>query len=388
MKICVDARYYGPEGTGIGKYVEKLLENLEEIDGSNEYHVILRKDNFPLYNPKAPNFKKVLADARWYSVKEQVLLPASLAKIKPDLVHFPHFNIPLLYPGKFVVTIHDVIKSEFKGASYTTRILPIYYLKHLGYEVTIRQAVQRSKKILVPSDFVKKKLRKTFGLPSEKIVVTHEAADDLFVQAGKQQVPEGKARQVLANYGIKKPFILYVGNAFPHKNLDNLLFALKLTDKKISLVYASARNVFVDRLMSKAREIGVDDGLIISGFVPNEDLAVLYKLAECFVFPSLSEGFGLPGVEAMAAGCPVVCSNIPVFKEVYGDAAVYFDPKKPKDISEKVQFIIHNAPSSAKASAGREFRIQQTKKGFGQVKKYSWKKLAEKTLQVYKQVSS
>src|SRR4030042_4583674 len=154
MKIALDARFFGPEGTGIGKYVEKLLVNLEQVDSQNDYYVILRKDNFPLYNPKNPNFKKVLADARWYSVKEQVLLPAVLAKIKPDLVHFPHFNIPLVYPGKFVVTIHDVIKSEYKGASTTTRALPIYYLKHLGYEVTIRQAIKRAKKIFTPSNFV------------------------------------------------------------------------------------------------------------------------------------------------------------------------------------------------------------------------------------------
>src|SRR4030066_1638245 len=115
MKIALDARFFGPEGTGIGKYVEKLLENLEQLDSQNKYYIILRKSNFPLYNPKTANFEKVLVDAAWYGVKEQILLPAVLARLKPDLVHFPHFNIPLLYPGKFVVTIHDVTKSEFKG---------------------------------------------------------------------------------------------------------------------------------------------------------------------------------------------------------------------------------------------------------------------------------
>jgi len=388
VRIGLDARNYGPEGTGIGRYIEKLLENLQKLDNQNEYFVFLRKDNFHLFNPTAVNFKKVIAEAWWYSLKEQLLLPAVLMRLKLDLVHFPHFNIPLLYPGKFVVTIHDVIKSEFKGASATTRSLPIYYLKHFGYEVTIRQAVRRAKKIFTPSNFVKKKLVNSFGLPGEKIVVTPEAADELFVQAGKQEVPEGRARQVLATYGIKKSFILYVGNAFPYKNLENLLLALPSLNKKIYLVYVGDRNVFVERLIEKAKKIGVDNRLIAAGFVPNEDLAILYKLAECFVFPSLSEGFGLPGIEAMAAGCPVVCSNIPVFKEVYGDAAVYFDPKKPKEIAEKIELIIKNAPSSAKASAGREFRIQLIKKGFEQVKKYSWKKLAEQTLQVYKSVAS
>jgi len=390
MKIALDARFFGPEGTGIGKYVEKLLENLEQIDLENEYYVILRKNNFHLYNPKKPNFKKILADAHWYSLKEQIILPAVLTRLKPDLVHFPHFNIPLLYPGKFVVTIHDVIKSEFKSTSSTTRSLPIYYLKHLGYEVTIRQAVRRAVRILTPSNVSKKKLVKAFGVPSEKIVVTPEAADDLFFQAGKARVAEGKVRQVLASYGIKKPFILYVGNAFPYKNLDNLLSALKLVDKKISLVYAASRNVFVDRLVIKAKEIGIDDRLVVAGFVPNEDLAILYKLAEMFVFPSLSEGFGLPGIEAMAAGCPVVCSDIPVFKEVYGDAAVYFDPKKPREIAKAIELIINNSPArqALPGEAGGELRIQLERKGFEQVKKYSWQKLAAQTLHVYKSATS
>jgi glycosyltransferase involved in cell wall biosynthesis len=378
MKIALDARFFGPEGTGIGKYVEKLLENLEQLDSKNKYYIILRKSNFPLYNPKNANFEKVLADAHWYGVKEQILLPAVLTKIKPDLVHFPHFNIPLLYPGRFVVTVHDITKSEFKDASFTTRALPIYYLKHLGYEVTIRQAVRRAKKVLTPSNASKKKLTRAFGLSSEKIVVTYEAADDIFTQAGKEEVSEGRKKQVLATYGIKPPFILYVGNAFPYKNLDNLLAALKLLDKEISLVYAASRNFFVNRLLKRAKEVGVEERLVLTGFVPNEDLAILYKLTECFVFPSLSEGFGLPGVEAMAAGCPVVCSNIPVFKEVYGDAAVYFDPKKPKEIAKAIELIINNS----------ELRIKMRKAGFEQARKYSWRTLAEQTLHVYESVAS
>src|SRR3989344_4463888 len=112
MKIAIDARFYGPEGTGIGRYLENLLRELEKIDSINQYTVLLRKNNFDLFNPKGANFKKILTDARWYSVKEQILVPAVLSKIKPDLVHFPHVNIPLLWGGKFVVTIHDLTKTD------------------------------------------------------------------------------------------------------------------------------------------------------------------------------------------------------------------------------------------------------------------------------------
>ena len=378
MKIAIDARFLGPEGTGIGKYTEKLLDNLVSLDHKNEYFVILRKENWNLFNPAVGNFKKVLVNARWYGVKEQLLMPAALQKIKPDLAHFPHFNIPLLYPGKFIVTIHDIIKSEFKGSSSTTRAAPIYYLKHFGYEYTIRQAVRRAKRILVPSFFTKKKLSKAFELPASKISVTYEAADEIFNAVGEQEVSEGKVNQVLSRYGVHKPFVIYVGAAFPYKNLDRLLSALLLLPKEIKLVYASSRSTFVERLIDKAREIGISDRLVAAGFVPNEDLAILYKQAECLVFPSLSEGFGLPGLEAMAAGCPVVCSDTPVFKEVYGEAAVYFDPKEARDMANKLELIIKN----------EKLKIKLREKGFEQAKKYSWRRMAEETLKAYQSLGS
>ncbi len=375
MKIAIDARFLGPEGTGIGKYVEKLLENLEEIDKKNEYQIILRKANFHLFNPKNPKFEKVLLDAYWYSLKEQLLVPATLARLKPDLVHFPHFNIPLLYPGKFVVTIHDIIKSEFKGASYTTRSLPTYLLKHASYEVTIRQAVKRAKKIIVPSNFVKSKLKKAFDIQESRIEVTYEAPDEFFVAEGKKSLAEGRAKETLARYGIKTPFILYVGNAYPYKNVNVILEALRFVED-LSLVYASSRNVFVEKLMNEAKEMDLQKRFITTGFVANEDLASLFKLSEAFVFPSLSEGFGLPGIEAMALGTPVIASDIEVFKEVYGEAALYFDPKASKDLVEKLKKLVGNE------KAKEEWR----KKGLKQIEKYSWRTLAQETLKIYKSV--
>ena len=227
---------------------------------------------------------------------------------------------------------------------------------------------------MVPSFFTKKKLSKAFELPASKISVTYEAADEIFNAVGEQEVSEGKVNQVLSRYGVHKPFVIYVGAAFPYKNLDRLLSALLLLPKEIKLVYASSRSTFVERLIDKAREIGISDRLVAAGFVPNEDLAILYKQAECLVFPSLSEGFGLPGLEAMAAGCPVVCSDIPVFKEVYGEAAVYFGPKEARDMANKLELIIKN----------EKLKIKLREKGFEQAKKYSWRRMAEETLDVYR----
>jgi glycosyltransferase involved in cell wall biosynthesis len=377
MKIAIDARFFGPEGTGIGKYTEKLVENLQKLDDRNEYFIILRKNNWRLFNPTASNFKKVLADARGYSLKEQVLLPAVLLKIKPDLVHFPHFNIPLLYPGKFVVTIHDVTISEFKNVSSSKLSSPVYLLKHAAYKATINQAVTRAKKIFVPSDFTKKKICKAFGLSEGKVTTTYEAADEIFVRTKDKEVSTGRKREILAKYGIRQPFIIYVGRAAPHKNIRVVLEALRLLEGKIYLVHASTIDVFIERLKKQAEELGVADKYIAAGYVFNDDLVDLLKLAECFIFPSLSEGFGLPGIEAMAAGCPVVCSDIPVFKEVYEDAAVYFEPKKPKDIAKKIDSVIKN----------ENLKMDLREEGFKQVKKYSWENLAKETLKVYKQLA-
>ena len=383
MKIAIDARFLGPEGTGIGKYIEKLLENLQNLDSENEYVVILRRTNFNLFNQKAKNFKKIMADSSWYTLKEQVLLPAVLSKIRPDLVHFPHFNVPLLYPGKFVLTVHDITKSEFKNIASTTHSKPIFLLKHTGYEFVLNQAVHRAKKILVPSNHVKNKLLESFDLENDKLVVTYEAADDIYSKSGSKKISKARKRELLQKYKIKEPFIIYVGNAYAYKNLSLVLEALKFLDEKVYFVHAAVRNQFVDRLIDKAKEIGVVDSYINTGFIPNDDLAEILPLSQAFVFPSLSEGFGLPGIEAMAAGCPVIASNIPVFKEVYGSAALFFDPRDPKELAKKIQSITNDENLTGWQSG---LKMELRKKGLKQVKKYSWKKMAQQTFRVYEAV--
>jgi len=249
MKIAIDARFLGPEGTGIGKYIEKLLDGLQTLDKENEYLVFLKRTNFHLFDPKNPNFKKILADANWYSLKEQILLPAILTKLKPDLAHFPHFNVPLLYPGKFVVTIHDITKSEFKSTDSTTHSKPVFFLKHTGYEIALNQAVKKAEKILVPSISVKKKLIATFGLRQEKIVPIYEAADEIFSHAAKSKISKVRRRHLLEKYGIKDPFIIYVGNAYPYKNLQVVFESLKVLEKKVGFVHVTRRGFFSDRMV-------------------------------------------------------------------------------------------------------------------------------------------
>ncbi len=373
-RIGIDARFYGPEGTGIGRYVEKLLENLELIDQKNEYFVFLRTSNFHLYNPKNPNFTKIKADARWYSVKEQVIMPAILVKEKLDLVHFPHFNVPLLYPGKFVVTIHDLTKSNFGSSAASTKIAPVYLTKQNIYKLTLRQAVTRAKIVFTPSQYVKTQLVTNMKVDSKKIAVTPEGADEFYEP--QLSPSEGKIKEVFGKYSVKSPYVIFVGNTYPYKNIKVLLESLAQIPTDLKFVCVSPRNSFLDRVIREAEELGVRSRLITPGFVPDEELKVLLNQALCFVFPSLSEGFGLPGLEAMGVGCPVIAAKATSLPEVYADAAIYFDPRDPKELVRKINSLTKEP----------KIRNNMVALGYQQVRKYSWKKMAEETLGVYNQV--
>ena len=375
MRIGIDGRFFGPEGTGIGRYTEKLIENLEILDNKNDYFIFLRKANFSLYNPGCPNFHKVLSDVQWYSLKEQVVMPASLLAQKLDLVHFPQINIPLLYPGKFVVTLHDLTKINFRDQAATLHSPLVYQAKHLAFTFILKQALKRAQMIFTPSEFVKNELSQTMKIDKNKIVTTYESADDF---ALKFFPGEGMVKEVLGRYSIKSPYILYLGNAYPHKNLERLMEALLKIDPQVTLVCIIKRDVFSQRITAKAKNLGIRNRVVFVPGVSDEYLKVFLSQAECLVFPSLSEGFGLPGLEAMAVGCPVVAANATSLPEVYQEAAVYFDPYNVADIASKVSSVIKN----------EKMKIDLRKKGREQVKKYSWKKMAEDTLKAYNTLSS
>lgn len=376
MKIVMDARFLGPEGTGIGRYIGKLLENLEEVDKKNDYWVVLRSSNFDLYNPKNPNFRKVIADARWYGFKEQFLVPRILLSLKPDLVHFPHFNVPVAYLGKFVVTIHDLIGSEYRSTESTTRAPLVYWAKHFIYERVVRQAVGRAEKVIVPTNTIKDKVSKQLSISADKIAVTYEAADEKFFTWGEDKsLLTRKSEDIFKKYGVKSPYLVCAGNAFPYKNLDRLLESLSYLPKEMSFVNPSPKSAFQDRLREKAEKLGVGKRLILPGFVTDEELSVLYHNAVAYVMPSLSEGFGLPALEAMASKLPVIISDIPVLREVCGDNVLYVDPNNPQDIAEKIK----------KLMSDQDLRQRLINEGLERVRQFSWRKTAAQTLQVYEE---
>lgn len=375
MKILIDGRLYGLEHAGLGRYLINLVTELQKIDKKNDYKILLRKKYFNKLNlPK--NWEKELADFRHYTFKEQVLLPRIIGKNNPDLVHFPHFNVPLFFRGRFVVTIHDTLMHKFKGKKVTTLPLYPYYLKRFGYHLTFKKAVKTSSKIIVPTKTVKKELTKKYELGDEKVVVTYEGFDE--------KVTKGDgAKKVLKKHKLPTPYFVYVGNAYPHKNLSRAVEAIvqlnKALDKKVLFAIASSRGVFTKRLEKIIKKQKAQEYVRFLGFVPDEELGVLYKESLGLLYPSLSEGFGLQGLEAMAAETLVVCSEIPTFKEVYKDKAIYFNPYDFTSIAKTLKDVVDMDKKK------REAKIKEAAKF---VKRYSWSKMAKQTLKVYEDSNS
>ncbi len=364
MRIGIDCRMMGLKHAGIGRYVENLVNEVLKIDKDNEYVLFTRKEFTQKAQFQSPRVKLVVAEMAHYSLNEQLLLPALIVKEKVDLMHFPHFNIPIFYSGRFVVTIHDLIKHTSRGMATTTKNPLIYWLKYLGYKVVFSLAVRRASRVLVPSQYVKSELAGQYHLPPEKIVVSYEGVDEGIKSSLS-------AKSVLSKYKIKSPFLLYVGSVYPHKNIERLIEAVKILGT--ALVIICGRSVFWERLQKTIRKMEAERLVNLAGFVPNEELAILYREASAFVFPSLSEGFGLPPLEAMSQGVPVIVSDIPVFREIYQDAAVFFDPLNPNDIAQKIKLVMSD----------KKTRDRMVKEGLEQVKKYSWEKMASETLLVY-----
>lgn len=371
MRIVIDARFYGVQA-GIGRYIRNLINNLQKIDKENEYFILLLGKDFKDFN-ESYNFNKKLADFNWYGVEEQLRLPGILNGLKADLVHFPHFNIPLIYKGKFVVTIHDLTHQHFAMKRATTRLPFIYFIKQKGYKLVFKKAVRESLKIITPSNYVKNLIIKEYGINQSKINVIYEGVDDKILSIGKN-IKRVKIEKIIKKFNITSPFIFYVGNAHPHKNVEGLITAfleIKKNLKNLSLVLSGYDHYFWQRIKNEFNH----KNIIFTNFVTDEELVVLYKKASCFVMPSYEEGFGLPVLEAMANLCPVVSSNSDALCEIGGNASVYFNPKDQADTVDKIKMVLTD----------NSLRKKMVELGQKRVQQFSWQKMAKQTLEVYAQ---
>jgi glycosyltransferase involved in cell wall biosynthesis len=359
--IVIDARIR-PSSTG--RYTDRLLEHLQQIDRENRYTVLLEPGD--KWKPTAQNFSVQVCEFRRFSFNllDQLFYALQLYRLKADLVHFSMTPLePIFYFGKRVTTTHDLTMLRFARAGK----LPgwLHAIRMLGYNFLFWWSLKLARHIIVPTKFVKGDVAQSYRFAKKKITVTYEASEPPL--AIDSEMPRG----------LMEPYIMHVGSPFPHKNIERLVMAFEVcrqTNPKLQLVLVGKKEYYFEKLEKWVGESPVRDSIHITGFVSEAELKWLYQHAEAYVLPSLSEGFGLPGLEAMAHGCPLVSSNATCLPEVYGDGAHYFDPNNLEDIAAKTGEVIKD----------RDLRKKLIHNGYVQLKKYSWRHMAEQTLDVYR----
>lgn len=360
--IIIDARI---RRSSTGRYTDRLLEHLQGLgDRANYTFTVLLQPNDP-WRPRAANIKTVACPFPQFSFNpmNDIKFAYQLRSLQPDLVHFTMTQQPLTYRGKTITTTHDLTMLRFIRAGSTPA--PIFWLKKLGYRVLFYVAHKKTSTVLVPSEFVAKDLATIYPFTAEKTVVTYESSEPPVSEPAEQ--PKN----------IKKPFIFHVGSPFPHKNLEHLIKAFEVLQKrhpKLELVLAGKKEFYFEELEAWAAKRASYKSIQFTGFIDDTELKWLYENAEAYVLPSLSEGFGLPGLEAMAHGCPLVSSNATCLPEVYGDAAEYFDPTDVIDTVKAIETVITDT----------NVRSDLIKKGYKQLQKYSWQTMAQQTIDAYK----
>ena len=366
MKIGIDGRLINE--TGVGRYIRNLIEQLGNLDAKNQYVVFLTSDAFDSFITPNTRWQKRLANVRWHSLSEQIVMPFLFLREQLDLVHIPYFNVPILYPKAFVVTIHDLTILHFNTGLATTLPWLFYQLRRLGYWLVHAVGLGRAKSILTVSNATKQELMDHFHIDANKIVVTYEGVDTK-ISNFKFQISNKKPI-------IFESYFLYVGNAYPHKDLQTLVIAFKSLIEKAKLVLVGKDDFFYRRLRKEVKQLGISDRVIFFGEVSDEQLANLYAHAVALVFPSKMEGFGLPAIEALSIGCPVIASDIPAFREILGDNAVFFPVGK---VDALAKLLIG-------ASIG-DLVKPEAQKVAARLSSFQWPALARATLKAYEGVS-
>ncbi len=372
MKIGIDARLI--DETGVGRYIRNLVGELAKQDTINEYVIFLPPRSFSRFVLPNIRWSKVRVQVHWHTVSEQIIMPRVFAAAHVDIVHIPYHNPPILYGGRMVITIHDLTILHFSTGKATTLPLPLYYLKRLGYWLELWIALWRASHVIAVSEVTKQEIIDHFHVPSEKITVTYEGVDPAFM----------KSKTQTGTRLVSDPYFLYVGNAYPHKNIEKLLLGFKQYIIRrghadaFKLVLVGADDFFYRRMQNRARQMGLVPSVLFFGPADDAQLINLYTHAAAFVFPSLMEGFGLPALEAVSLGCRVCVSDIPVFHEILGSHAVYFDANSSEGIAQALKDISAKPDTNGQSSASvRQF-----------LSKFSWKRMTEETRSIYERCIS
>lgn len=368
MRIAIDARKL--RDYGIGTYVRNLLRQLARQDTVNDYVILCHDVDWDTIEELGPRFRPVVENAGAYSIAEQFALPIDLRRESAELFHAPHYVLPALTPCRSIVTIHDCIHLRF----------PQYLPNRLGYAYARAQmwtATHRAARVITVSEASKRDILRYFGIPASRIEVIYNAIDDRFWQ---QPDPEDITR-VRERYRLDRRFVLYAGNIKPHKNLERLIEAFHLLRQRpdmheVQLLIIGDEISKYATLRRAVHRHKLHKHVRFFGFVSDQTLAALYRLASVFVFPSLYEGFGLPPLEAMASGTPVITSNVSSLPEVVGDAALMIDPYEPEAIADAMQRVLDD----------EALRADLSRRGLARAREFSWERSVARVREIYAEV--
>jgi glycosyltransferase involved in cell wall biosynthesis len=362
--ITIDARML--EHSGIGTYLRHLLDSFAVMESEYAFRVIGRAEE-PFAGLPRGKFHWVAARSPIYSLSEQWEI-ARLAR-SSLLLHSPHYNAPLLYRGKLVATIHDLI--HLTDPTFQKTAAARFYARPMFHLVA-----RRADRIIADSEFTKQQIVEHLGVSPGKVVVVYLGVSDHF----RPLDPEQASRRASSLLGLDRPYLLFVGNLKPHKNVATLLRAFSRLcarrDLDHHLVILGDDRTWKAGLVKECAELGIGGRVLFASHVPREDLPSVYGAAQVFVLPSLIEGFGLPVLEAMACGTPVVSSRAASLPEVGGDAAEYFDPSSAEALAAALERVLRS----------RELQQMLRSKGLERVRLFSWEECARRTLDVYRSV--
>jgi glycosyltransferase involved in cell wall biosynthesis len=372
VHVVLDARYLARRQSGVGHYTQQLLAALAAIDRENRYTCVVARDGPGLPVRQA----NVASWATGVSFENHLLgdlwllayLPLRLRALGADVYHGPAVFLPHLKLGyRLVVTIHDLVSFLFPET------VPRKYSLYM--RLMTRVAARSADRIIAVSRATKDDLRRVLGVPEERVAVIHEAVGPEFAAP----VPEAAVRAVRERYGLRSPFCLFVGNLEPRKNLPRLIEAFGLLRARTGggprpqLVLAGTRAWLHSPIFRAVEAHGLAADVVFTGYVPAADLPALYAGAACFVFPSVYEGFGLPVLEAMAAGTPVVAARAGAIPEVAGDAALLVDATRPPEVADALASLLGDPALRARLAAAGRARAAA----------FTWEDAARRTLAVY-----
>ncbi len=368
MNIGFDFRMGGVAHGGIGRYSFELLKNLLAYSTSDNFYIFLNtKTQSKEEISELSGYKNAIiieANFRHYSLEEQLYFPSLIKKYGIHLMHFPNFNVPIRYKEPYVVTIHDMTHHKISG--HKRKNLLYFY----GYKYVIETAVKKSKKIITVSESSKRDIQQIFSIDDDKIRVTYEGVNCTLVT-------QDKVDKIRSNLLLSRPYFLFVGVLERKKNIQKLTEAFDLFIEKygldIDLVIAGKEDPHYPEIKSNALSVKNRHRIVFTGFVSNEELSALYQGAYAFVTTSLHEGFGLPGLEAMARSVPVIASNTDTFNEIYDDGALFCDPLDIEDIASKMHLLARDP----------QFYEVRQKKSLARASFFSWQETAKATYKVY-----